>query len=476
MITLVALVPPAVVLVAVLGFRASSLAAASAAAVSAVAMWAGSVFRPASVVQLTNALADASVLTLLVAAMIVPGILFVEASRKRHSPEAIAGLVDCFQTSAPRAAIAIAVGIGVAVESLTGMGVSLLITVPLLARVLDRRRTMPVALAGMAMMPFGALSISAHVGANLSGVPLDVLSVAIAKVALLPALLLPSVVLAFAGAAARDVAAAALSGVLLAAGIALAVATAGIEVAGVLGGLAVAVGSAVTATKRGSLGKAVRAPGLRPYLALLVAAGVQKSIAASLAAAGFAPALSTGRVTFAALTSPGIALLVAAAGTLARHVTPSLLVVVCRRAWRPVLSIAIFMLAARLMVESGAIAALAGGITGLGRGGAVVAVALLAAVGGFATGSGVTGNALFMASAADVGRIAGHADVFAALQNMASGHVAMASLPVLAILLAAMPDRQPGDESTAMRVGLAIAAWNVALATLGATVLLRIAG
>lgn len=473
---IVALLPPAIVLVVVIGLRASGLIAAVGAAVASLAMWGAGIFVPASWQQLANAAADAGVLTVLVAAMIVPGIVFVEAGRRRKSPEAIAALVDCFVMSAPLSAVAIAIGIGVAVESLTGMGVSLLITVPLLARFLPPHRILAVALVGMSMMPFGALSISAHVGSKLSGVPLDVLSAAIVEVAVLPALALPLVVLALvAGPSLRDAVLGVLCGVALAAGIAIATHWIGIEVAGVLGGLAVLVLLAGVAERRSGWRSAALAPGLRPYLALLAAVALQKAMAGPLAAAGISPALSTGRVSFVALTSPGVALLLATAATAAREVTPTLLTGVARRAWRPVLAIAIFMLAARLMVECGAIATLAGALSGLGLDGATIMVALLGAVGGFATGSGVTGNALFMPSAAAVGAGFGHVEIFAALQNMTSGHVAMASLPVLTILLAASPHRHAADEASAMRAGLAIAAWNVGLATVAAAMLMRLA-
>jgi hypothetical protein len=51
----------------------------------------------------------------------------------------------------------------------------------------------------------------------------------------------------------------------------------------------------------------------------------------------------------------------------------------------------------------------------------------------------------------------------------------MAALPVAAILLAALPRREPGDDAIVMRTALALAAWHVVMATTAALVLLRIA-
>jgi hypothetical protein len=114
-------------------------------------------------------------------------------------------------------------------------------------------------------------------------------------------------------------------------------------------------------------------------------------------------------------------------------------------------------------------------MSGLGRDGAAIAVALLASVGGFVTGSGITATALFMPSAAAAGRLFDALPVFAALQNSIGGHVSMAALPVAAILLATLPRRESGDDAIVMRTALALAAWHVVVATAAALVLLRIA-
>jgi L-lactate permease len=154
---------------------------------------------------------------------------------------------------------------------------------------------------------------------------------------------------------------------------------------------------------------------------------------------GLSPVLATDRVGFAAMTSPGVALLATILLTSMHWMTPALALTVLQRSWRPVLADTLFMTAARLLVECGTIAALAASLGGLGRVGATLTVVFLAAIGGFVTGSGVTGNALFMPSAAAAGTAIGALPILAALQNGVSGLVAMASLPVAAILLATLP-------------------------------------
>lgn len=462
-----ALLPSAVVLLAVLVLRWSGLAAAIAASVASLALWFTGVFAEATPVQLAHAAADATVLTVLVAAMTVPGILFVEATRRCHAPEAIGALVASIGLPKPQAVILIAIGFGVMLESLTGMGVSLLITIPLLLRISTRREAMAAGLLGMSLMPWGALAISAHLGAKLAALPIDVLARSVALVSGPVAFCLPILCLLVLRAfSVANLSVALFAGATLYGAISAATWAIGVEVAGVLGGLAVIMLMVALARSRNGFVKALIEPGLRPYLWLLAAVFAQKLIAFCAARMGFSPTLSTGRVDFAILTSPGVALLAATLISSAGAFDRPLLATVAMRAWRPIASIALFMLAARLLIECGAIAALASLLKGLGGVGTVVAVVWLGAVSGFVTGSGVTGNALFMPSAAAVGESLAQVPLYAALQNGAAGHVAMASLPVAAILLASLPSREPGDDRLAMRLGLNLGLWHVAVLTI----------
>jgi lactate permease len=471
-----ALLPSVVVVVVVLGLRRSGLFAAASAVGTAALLWLAHAFDAPTADQLQRATADATVLTALVAAMIVPGMLFVEATRGRKSPEAIASLVDAIGLPKAQAAILIATGIGIMIESLTGMGVSLLVTMPLLLAAFDKRAAIGLGLVGMSLMPWGALAISAHVSAKLSGLPLDDLQGWISAVSGPVAFCLPGLALLFVPRRTGfDILVALLAGAVLVAGIVLASRYIGIEVAGVVGGFAVIAFMIALARQRNGIAGALSAPGLFPYFALVGAVTVQKLAAAPLARAGLAPALRTDRVEFAVLTSPGVALSLATLIAASSQLSMPLLATVARRSWRPIASVALFILSARLLVECGAIEVLARSLGGLGRDGAAIAVALLASVGGFVTGSGITASALFMPSAAAAGRLFDALPVFAALQNSIGGHVSMAALPVAAILLAALPRREPGDDAIVMRTALALAAWHVAVATAAALVLLRMA-
>ena len=103
---------------------------------------------------------------------------------------------------------------------------------------------------------------------------------------------------------------------------------------------------------------------------------------------------------------------------------------VVRRSWRALAAVLLFLITARLLVETGGIGALSEHLARLGAAGTVLAVVFLGAVGAYATGSGVTSNALFMGSAASTSQNFDAVALFAALQHSGASHAAMASLPV----------------------------------------------
>jgi lactate permease len=465
---LIALLPCAVVLVTVLGFRLSGIVAAAAAATTAFVIWFSGVFSGPSVPSLGHALQDATLLELLVASVILPGILFVEISSRGGALNAIDDILRLLALNKPKAVIFIATGVGVMLESLTGLGVSLLVTVPLLMALVERRRAIGLALVSMSLMPWGGLSISVLVGAELGGLQTSDLSLMVWRTSGPVAAVLPLLCLMFVPKPTiRDLAFAVLAGILLSGAIGMATYWIGVEVAGVAGGLAVISIIMLRGLRTGKgngLGAALAAPALRPYAILIFAVVAQKLLIPLLNDAGIAPALSTERITFTVLGSPGVALLAASIFTLvlqrrrdhgsATKLLPTLL----RRAWRPLTSILLFLASARLLVESGAIAALANLLAGLGAYPAVAAVTSLGALSGYVTGSGVAANALFLPGAVSTGQIFGAEVLFAALQNSAASHAAMAALPVAAILLSALPHRTSADDHTAMSLGLRLSA------------------
>ncbi|MBT3535152.1 MAG: hypothetical protein HN478_14825 [Rhodospirillaceae bacterium] len=478
MIAFLSLLPCAAVIVAVLALRLSALSASIIALVTAMALWALGIFSPIQLDQLGNAVTDALVLELLVGVVVYFGLLFVEVSSRGGGLGALGNAIQTLRLSPPKAVILITVGIGVMLESLTGYGVSMLVTVPLLLQIVSRTKTICLALIGMSLMSWGALSVAALLGAELSGLTTEALAAAILTTSGPIALVLPLFcLLIIQNVNLRDVVYALCAGGVLVSGIALTSRWIGVEVAGVGGGLAVILFSLVFSMSKQNLGKALTAPAILPYGLLIAGVVLQKIIVPYLYAMGLAPVIDTGRVSFHVLQSPGIALLVISLlclllqsnSTRSKSGQP-LFQHVTARSWRALASILFFLITARLLVEIGGIAALSGLMSQLGLYPAVALITVLGGIGAYATGSGVTAVALFMPSAAATGEGFDALALFAALQHSGAAHVAMASLPVIAILLAALPDRDAADEQIAIRTGLGLAAiWILFVIASGAT-------
>ncbi len=434
--------------------------------VAALVLWAFGAFSATRFDQLIHAVLDALVLEVLVGVVIFFGVLFVEVSGRSGGLEKIGGIVKAFELPMPRTIILVTIGIGVTLESLTGYGVSMFVTIPLLLQILSRTKAIALALVGMSLMTWGALSVAMLLGAAIADVPLHALAGAILLTSGPVAAVLPALCLLIVNhRGAVDFVFAALAGFALVAGIALVTRWVGVEVAGVGGGLAVIALCVFASPSKWGLLQALRNPALLPYGLLIVAIAAQKLLVPYLTDIGIAPSLSTARVSFDFLNSPGIALAlvslvsVAIARTRVSIEEPGiavgpLLQQVARRSWRALASIFFFLMSARLLIEVGGDKSVAELLAQLGQYPAAAAITLLGAFGAYASGSGVASNALFMPGAVATGYSFDAPVLFAALQHTGGSHFAMASLPVIAILLAALPNREQADERIAMSTGL----------------------
>ncbi|MCP5149169.1 MAG: hypothetical protein H6983_11780 [Ectothiorhodospiraceae bacterium] len=456
MLALLALTPCLTLLVTIVVLGRGGLTGATCALVVTLMLWAGGVFSPADGRALADALVDAALLTAVVASVILPGLAFVATTERCGSREAIGELVARLELSPQRAALLIAAGVGVTVESVTGMGVSLLVTVPLLARLLGPTRTVAVALAGMSLMPWGAVALGTIVGAKIAGIDLATFGHAVWVQSGPIAFLVPLVVVAvLPGRAAADIALAAVAGLVMVAVLGGATRVLGIEVAGAFAGLAVA--AVVAGPRLRSMPDALRDRRLAPYAVLLAAVVLQKLLLRLLDGDQSGLTLSTGRIVWDPVTTPGVALAVAtiAAGGATR--LGGAWGALARRSARVMAAIVVFLAGARLLLESGGIDALVASISGLGATWALTATGALGSLSGFIAGSAVVGNALFMPSAAEVGSLFDARELFAALQNAGAAHGAVASLPLATLVAAAMPGDARGVDRTAMRIGLVLA-------------------
>lgn len=450
LIPLYALTPIAAALAAILVLRADPLIGAAiglALAVLAAATIESAMLNwPA----LGAAGEAASAIAVSAASVIVPGlILNHELDRRGALTEAAEGLRS-LGLDPQRCAVILLLGLFPALECLTGFGISLLLAVPVLVRLLGPAAGVPVALLGMHIMAWGTMALATLIGASLAGMPPDLLG-AVTAVLQVPALvvvgLIGIVTIGGPDALRRHAVFAVLLAGALAALLHLNARFLLVETSGVLAGLGVAVLGIGWEASRGRFrpGRAdlARLRGLAPFAAALILLLLFRLVPPIATFLGNVLVVGGEDLAISPLTSPGLALLIVAASLAARG-SGFRWGVPLRRAIRPVAVVLAFILLAQVMQQTGLLRIALAGAAGLPLAILVPLAPALGMLGGFTTGSAVAGNALFLPAVTALGAAHGLAWDFAAIHNAAAGHGAFASLSIVSLTAAIASQAAPG--------------------------------
>ncbi|TVL91567.1 L-lactate permease [Streptomyces sp. SAJ15] len=486
MVWAIAVSPLVMVLGIITGLRRPAhWAAVAGAALAAVLIWWLPDFTLPDATLATGAGA-AGLLVLNAAAVMLPGVYLSQVLTRREVHRSLQDWVRGLPLPGPAKIALVVAGIAPTVEALTGFGVSLLVTVPVLLALAPPPTALRQAMLGMNIMPWGTLGLATVIGAALTGMETATLgtATAVASGLVFPLVTVWAALLAGPRRRFRTAAMAAAAGATLSLGL-LALNLAGVvQPAGVLAGLlTTTIGLALCATRRSRLGAKTTRPrsgaeptrsrsgaepagGLLPPRAVLRAYGlVLGGIALTRAAkAAGVPTveLHAGGASFALLSSPGLPLLAAAllldGG---RPHGPDARAALARVA-RPLLALTGFVALGRLMADSGMIGELGAAVAGAPPLVTALAAPALGMLSGFITGSNVGGNAMMMPLQERLAPSGAGLDTwFAALQNSAAGHAVFTSLPMIMLILAVAGDRaRTADvsEHTLLRFGLRVAA------------------
>jgi lactate permease len=355
-------------------------------------------------------------------------------------------------------AAGIVVGVAPFFESVTGFGVAVVISVPILLAVgFTPLRAAVLASWGQCAVPWGALGVGTVIGAHLAGMGFGTLSdvSAFLSIPLFPVYGVAAVALAggWTGVRRRGAEAMVLG---LVAGVVTLVTSLYLvpELSGAVGGLAA---TAFFVARRRDRLAVVPVRALLPYaflLALLAAANgiaALRSVLEELGPVFDGPGLP--------LLASGLfaALLLGLGGSEiggATHRTAT--------QWLPVAgAVLTFVLAGEVVAESGAAGLLAGGAEALGVFFPAVSP-VLAALGGALTGSNAASNALFMPLQVEAARGLGVSEVLtAAVQNVAGSHASM--LAPQRMVLAATAVGLLGREGDILRASVAPVAVSIGL-------------
>lgn len=451
--------PIGLVVTLILILRRPPVQAALAGVAAVLLLWLLGAGAPLSGAVSAAIVQDTSILFLSTACVIVPGLAFVILVERGGAPQAIGAWVKALGWTPAAQIMFIMLGLAPLLEAMTGFGVSLIATVPLLMSLFARQSGMKIALAGMVVMPWGTLGLATVIGAQLAHLPAATLGAHSALVSAPVFLCLAGVAMWLAGIRRLLpwfglVAVAALFiSVLFAANLGF-----GPEVSGVLAGLAVVcVGLGIAFVQRNGL---VRWPSAAwPYLALLVV------IVASRCVFGWSGwdslwVIRGEQVAWKPLASPGLALLVVTVLMSLRQPAPE------GFAWRslfmrarfPVATILLFLLLSQVMVKAGFLLEVQRTLQSLSGLSLAPMVAVLAGLAGYVTGSNVGANTLVMPSIAALG--AQYGPWLAAMVNSAAGHGALGSLSILS-LITGLAGASREEEHGLIRFGFALVLLNI---------------
>lgn len=427
--------PIVLVIALILLARRPPVQAALAGFITVLILWILGVAAPLSAIVSLTILKDTMVLFLSTASVIVPGLAFVILVERGGAPQAIGAWVKELGWSPPEQIIFIVLGLAPLLEAMTGFGVSLIATVPLLIGLFSRQVGMKIALAGMVIMPWGTLGLATIIGALLTHIPTQTLGshsalisapvfLCMAAIALWQGGIRTNNAIQWLGLCAMSII---FSTVLYSVNHWI-----GPEISGVLAGLTVAFIGLLIAFFRHK--RLVRWPNAAwPYLALLGVIIVLKAVFVISSGDGVW-AIKGEHVSWKPLASPGLALLIVTIIMLTLPHTKAKFPwsELVRRAKFPVATIFLFLLLSQVMVNAGFLVEAQNALHSLSGISLAPTIAILGGIAGYVTGSNVGGNALVMPSIAALSTEYG--PWLAAIANSAVGHGALGSLSILSLI------------------------------------------
>src|SRR5215212_3548863 len=358
------------------------------------------------------------------------GVLLYNLLSAGGAVEALSRFLGRLEPDPVALAAGIVVGVAPFFESVTGFGVAVVISAPiLLAAEFPPLRAAVLASWGQCAVPWGALGVGTVIGANLAGMGFGTLSdsSALLSIPLFPVYGVAAVALAGGWMGVRRHGTEAIVlGVIAGAGTLLTSLYLVPELSGAVGGLAA---TAVFLARRRNRLAGVPVRALLPY-AFLLSLLISGAFAALLLGLGGDEVGATTRRT--------------------------------ATQWLPVAgAVLTFVLAGEVVAESGAARLLAGGAEALGVLFPAVSP-VLATLGGALTGSNAASNALFMPLQVEAARGLDVSEVLtAAVQNVAGSHASM--LAPQRLVLAATATGLLGREGDILRASIAPVAVSIGL-------------
>jgi lactate permease len=405
------------------------------------------------------AILDTMLLVINIGVVIVSGLAFVILIELEDVNLALTAWIRGLGWRTETQVIFIVIGISPMLEAMTGFGVSLIVTVPLLLSLFERPQALRVALGGMGIMPWGILGLPTVIGAELAHLSPSLLGQlsAITSAPVFLGLLIMSLWIT----GHREMRAyfiGWLAWMVFIINLYFVNRLAGPEIAGVsAGGSVVVMGLLVSRLRRNvSIMWPRRA---WPYPALLGVILVMKLV---IAWTGWDTSLVIrgAEVSWKPLASPALALAIVTFIFAIQCGRFNVIDLLMKRASKPLKTTFFFVLLSQFLLKAGFLEGEESALSHVNQTILAVWISIAGGIGGYITGSAVSANALLMAPITHIG--SDHVKSLAAIQNSVAGHTALGSPTVISII-SGLSKMTKSEEQRILSFGFFIDLINVVL-------------
>ncbi|OUS03874.1 hypothetical protein A9Q81_06405 [Gammaproteobacteria bacterium 42_54_T18] len=383
---------------------------------------------------------NSAVLVLSAAFVIIPGQYFNELLQSQGNILGLVKWLDQLPVRRPVMALIVVLGVAPTVESLTGFGVSLFLTVPLLIHLYPADKALKLSLLSMNIMPWGTLGLATAVGAQIGGVSTSELGqyTSIVSSLVFPCIgVLSGLIVSEGNEYKFNCFAGLVLGSLLSCFLVLFNFYFHTESAGVFAGLCLTLIAGTLFLERDKpiprWSKLLSIS--KPYLILLlliIVSGVTYNFWEALAEE---LSIKAEGVTFNWLKSPGTMLLLAASYY---HISGGAKVNVSSiltKSAKPIYSIFLFLFMAQLMYQVNMFSEMGEILLSLGESKSLLISPILGMVSGYITGSNLGANTLMMGVQSVMGEHTNNKLIYLAVQNSAAGHAVFSSIPIIVMAI-----------------------------------------
>ena len=403
------------------------------------------------------ALDSSIILSLSAFIVLLAGFYLNDILKKLNIIESIAIWFRSIDIDLERKILILLLGLLPAVESLTGFGISLFLSIPILIQLVNTEQAIKLSLLGMNIMPWGTLALASMVGASIINIPLNQLSIATSLTSFFVFPLIGLLALYILGGK-HSIVRNGLFAIILGFSLSTLILLNSIflfpETAGIISGLGVtSIGFLTEILKQGNRQIFPKNSNIFkiafPYFFVFFLIALVRGIPQIWEGLSNAIILRSHNIAYSPLTSPGIALFITGIYLhLKRKVTSSIKNILTV-SLKPILVITLYLLLSQLMIASSMISNITQSLTEIDNTYLYILSPLIGFVSGFSTGSNLSGNALSIAMQYGIGSSSSESILLAAVQNSSAGHSVFVSLPLIALVTAIFAsrgsDRLPSD-------------------------------